>query len=71
MMAGQIAADEVSGVICADEITTFWGIRTRLCSMAAPEGRRKDIYPDSCRRCQGCAYGMQLLKLIEEGKIKP
>lgn len=70
MMAGQIAASDVVGVSYAEDITTLWGMRQRLCSMAAPVSRDRRIYPEACERCMGCGYGKQLLKLIQEGKIK-
>lgn len=70
MIRGQIAASEVVGVSYADDINTYWGIRDRLCSMAAPQCRYGGIYPDVCERCDGCAYGRRLLELIKEGKIK-
>ena len=70
MIAGQIASSDVIGTCYAEDITTFWGMRQRLCSMAAPDDKSKKIYPDACRRCGHCAYGRQLLKLIEEGRIK-
>lgn len=71
MISGQIAADNVVGVSYADDIQTLWGMRQRLCSMAAPENSRTSrIYPDVCKRCMGCGYGKQLLKLIAEGRIK-
>lgn len=70
MISGQIAADEVTGSSYAEDITTFWGMRKRLCSMAAPDDKSRKIYPEACRNCMMCGYGKQLLKLIEEGRIK-
>ena len=70
MIAGQIASRDVVGVCYADEVTTVWGLRQRLCSMAAPDNKSRKIYPDACRKCMHCGYGKQLLKLIEEGRIK-
>lgn len=71
MIAGQIAADEVVGSNYAEDVTTLWGIRQKLCSMALTDSKRsKTIRPEACRKCGHCAYGKQLLKLIAEGKIK-
>lgn len=71
MIAGQIASNDVVGVSYAEDIESLWGMRQRLCSMAAPENSRSGkIHPEACERCMGCGYGKQLLKLIREGKIR-
>lgn len=70
MIAGQIAADEVIGSSYAEDVTTVFALKQKLCSMAAPGDKPQNIYPEVCRRCGHCAYGRQLLKLIEEGRIK-
>lgn len=70
MIRGQIASSEVQGTSYAEDITTFWGIRDRLCSMAAPRGKKGGIRKEACENCGHCAYGARLLELIKEGKIK-